>query len=44
MAEGSSTFRLAATADLHCRADQHGKFRETIKNLLDEASGPTVSR
>ncbi len=43
MAEGSSTFRLAATADLHCRADQHGKFRETIKMVNGEAEGLAIA-
>ncbi len=37
MAEGSSKFRLAAAADLHCREDQHGRFRETIKAINGEA-------
>ncbi len=42
MAEGSSTFRLAATADLHCRADQQGRFRETIKAINGEAEGLVI--
>jgi uncharacterized protein len=43
MAEGGSTFRLAATADLHCRADQHGRFRETIKAVNGEAEGLVIA-
>jgi Icc-related predicted phosphoesterase len=43
MAEGSSTFRLAATADLHCRADQHGRFREMIKMVNGEAEGLVIA-
>jgi Icc-related predicted phosphoesterase len=43
MAEGSSTFRLAATGDLHCRADQHGRFRETIKAINGEAEGLVIA-
>lgn len=32
-------FRLAAAGDLHCREDQHGKFRELMKAVNDEAEG-----
>ncbi|HEY6098231.1 MAG TPA: metallophosphoesterase [Anaeromyxobacter sp.] len=37
MADGNGTFRLAATADLHCRQDQHGRFRELVKMVNGEA-------
>jgi Icc-related predicted phosphoesterase len=37
MADG--TFRLAAVADLHCRQDQHGRFRELVKAVNGEAEG-----
>ncbi len=37
MAEG--TFRLAAVADLHGRADQHGRFRELVRAVNGEAEG-----
>jgi uncharacterized protein len=36
---GDSTFRLAAVADLHCRQDQHGKFRELVRMVNGEAEG-----
>jgi Icc-related predicted phosphoesterase len=39
MADGESRFRLAAMADLHCRQDQHGKFRELIRMVNGEAEG-----
>jgi Icc-related predicted phosphoesterase len=39
MADGNETFRLAAVADLHCRADQHGRFRELVKAVNGEAEG-----
>jgi len=39
MAEGNGTFRLAAVADLHCRQDQHGRFRELVKMVNGEAEG-----
>ncbi len=39
MAGGNGTFRLAAVADLHCRADQHGRFRELVRAVNDEAEG-----
>jgi len=32
-------FRLAAVADLHCRVDQRGKFREMVKAVNGEAEG-----
>ncbi|HET9596614.1 MAG TPA: metallophosphoesterase [Anaeromyxobacteraceae bacterium] len=32
-------FRLAALADLHCRADQHGRFREMARAVNGEAEG-----
>lgn len=37
MADG--TFRLAAVADLHGRADQHGRFREMVRAVNGEAEG-----
>jgi Icc-related predicted phosphoesterase len=37
MTEG--TFRLAAVADLHGRADQHGRFRELVLAVNGEAEG-----
>jgi Icc-related predicted phosphoesterase len=39
MAEANETFRLAAAADLHCRQDQHGRFRELVKMVNGEAEG-----
>jgi Icc-related predicted phosphoesterase len=40
MADGTNgTFRLAAVADLHCRADQHGRFRELVRAVNGEAEG-----
>jgi Icc-related predicted phosphoesterase len=33
------TFRLAAMGDLHCRDDQHGRFREVVKAVNGEAEG-----
>jgi Icc-related predicted phosphoesterase len=39
MAEANATFRLAAVADLHCRQDQHGRFRELVKMVNGEAEG-----
>jgi uncharacterized protein len=39
MADGNETFRLAAVADLHCRADQHGRFRELVRAVNGEAEG-----
>jgi Icc-related predicted phosphoesterase len=34
-----ATFRLAAVGDLHCRDDQHGRFREVVKAVNGEAEG-----
>jgi Icc-related predicted phosphoesterase len=34
-----ATFRLAAMGDLHCRDDQHGRFREVVKAVNGEAEG-----
>jgi uncharacterized protein len=39
MAEKDGTFRLAAVADLHCRQEQHGRFRELVKMVNGEAEG-----
>ncbi len=39
MAEGSSSFRLAAVGDLHCRQDQAGRFRDMVKAINGEAEG-----
>jgi len=39
MADANGTFRLAAVADLHCRQDQHGRFRELVKVVNGEAEG-----
>ncbi len=39
MADASARFRLAAVGDLHCRQDQHGKFREMVKAVNAEAEG-----
>ncbi len=39
MADGNGTFRLAAVADLHCRADQHDRFRELCRAVNGEAEG-----
>jgi Icc-related predicted phosphoesterase len=39
MAEANGIFRLAAVADLHCRQDQHGRFRELVKMVNGEAEG-----
>jgi Icc-related predicted phosphoesterase len=36
---GGWTFRLAAVADLHCRQEQHGRFRELVKMVNGEAEG-----
>ena len=33
----AGTFRLAAIADLHCRQEQHGRFRELVKMVNGEA-------
>jgi Icc-related predicted phosphoesterase len=37
--EANGTFRLAAVADLHCRQDQHGRFRELFRAVNGEAEG-----
>jgi Icc-related predicted phosphoesterase len=39
MAQANGTFRLAASGDLHCRSDQHGRFRELAKMVSGEAEG-----
>ena len=39
MAERQGTFRLAAAGDLHCRQDQHGRFRELVRAVNGEAEG-----
>ena len=33
------SFRLAAAGDLHCREDEHGRFRELVKAVNGEAEG-----
>jgi Icc-related predicted phosphoesterase len=43
MAGGNETFRLAAAADLHCRADQHGRFRELVRAVNGEAEGFVIA-
>jgi Icc-related predicted phosphoesterase len=43
MAEANGTFRLAATGDLHCRQDQHGRFRELAKMVNGEAEGLVIA-
>jgi Icc-related predicted phosphoesterase len=43
MAAGNGTFRLAAAADLHCRADQHGRFREFVRAVNGEADGLVIA-
>ncbi len=35
--DSSSTIRLAAVGDLHCREDQHGRFRQIVKQINAEA-------
>jgi Icc-related predicted phosphoesterase len=35
----NGTFRLAAVADLHCRQDHHGRFRELVRAVNGEAEG-----
>ncbi|HET6983442.1 MAG TPA: metallophosphoesterase, partial [Myxococcaceae bacterium] len=32
-----STVRVAATGDLHCREDQHGRFRNFVKHVNEVA-------
>jgi len=39
MTAGNGTFRLAAVADLHCRHDQRGRFRELVRAVNGEAEG-----
>jgi Icc-related predicted phosphoesterase len=36
------SFRLAAVGDLHCREDQHGRFRELVRAVNGEAEGLVV--
>jgi Icc-related predicted phosphoesterase len=36
-------FRLAAVADLHGRADQHGRFRELVRAVNGEAEGLVIA-
>ncbi len=43
MAEANGTFRLAAVADLHCRQEQHGRFRELVKVVNGEAEGLVIA-
>lgn len=38
----NGAFRLAAVADLHCRQEQHGRFREVVKMLNGEAEGLVI--
>jgi Icc-related predicted phosphoesterase len=33
------SFRLAAVGDLHCREDEHGRFRELVRAVNGEAEG-----
>jgi Icc-related predicted phosphoesterase len=35
--DASSKIRLAAVGDLHCREDQHGRFRQLVKQINAEA-------
>lgn len=42
MADPNATFRLAAVADLHCRHDQHGRFRELVRMVNGEAEGLVI--
>ena len=39
----AESFRLAAVADLHCRQEQHGRFRELVKAVNGEAEGLVVA-
>jgi Icc-related predicted phosphoesterase len=39
MADEKGSFRLAAVADLHCRKDEHDRFRELVKMVNGEAEG-----
>jgi uncharacterized protein len=43
MPDQNGTFRLAAAADLHCRQDQHGRFRELVKAVNGEAEGLVIA-
>ncbi len=43
MPEGQGTFRLAAVADLHCRQEQHGRFRDLVKMVNGEAEGLVIA-
>ncbi len=36
-------FRLAATGDLHCRVEQHGRFRELVRMVNGEADGLVIA-
>ena len=38
-----ASFRLAAVADLHGRADQHGRFRELVRAVNGEAEGLVIA-
>jgi Icc-related predicted phosphoesterase len=35
--DSNSRIRLAAVGDLHCREDQHGRFRQLVKQINTEA-------
>jgi len=37
--EKEPRFRLAAVGDLHCREDQHGRFRDFVRTINAEADG-----
>jgi Icc-related predicted phosphoesterase len=39
----NGTFRLAAVGDLHCRQEQHGRFREFVKMVNGEAEGVVLA-
>ncbi|MFY3744998.1 metallophosphoesterase [Anaeromyxobacter sp. PSR-1] len=41
--QAEPTFRLAAAADLHCRSDQHGRFRELVRMVNGEAEGLVIA-
>jgi Icc-related predicted phosphoesterase len=43
MADGNGAFRLAAAGDLHCRKDQHGRYREMVKAVNGEAEGLVIA-
>ena len=40
---GDSVFRLAAVGDLHCREDQHGRFRDLVKAVNGEADALVIA-